>query len=271
MNNNAYYRSRASELVKANWGKMIGMALLIGLCSFAIYFVGVLIAGLLGQSSGGLAVALTLIISVASGIISVGLSMGYTASLIQMHDGQQVPASNVFCRVRRSLPAFGLMLWIYFKTILWSLPGYAIAFIGTMIGGTFGGIIAFIGSVVSMVFTIRAAYSYALSTYFFADDENCGVFEAVNDSIAAMDGRRFELFKLTIPYALIIVAAMVVFSIIIAIVGNMGSFAAVVSIVGVIALIVLCAIVAMLSTMATVCFYRGVNGGSSKTETKATL
>lgn len=259
---NTTIRARAQSLVRRHWGTMICMFLLIGVACFAASFVIGLITGVLSSFSVELAMVISALCSIAVGIVSSGLSLGYAAALIRMNEDKPVRATDVFNMIGHCLPAFGLNLWLGLKIFLWMLPGLAVAMLGVLIGALAESealmtVLFIIGYVLIFVFVIRAAYSYAMSTCIFADKPSVGVFGAVNESKSMMHGRRLELFLLTLPYALIMLAVSFGYSLLAMLFAAMSEALTVVfSIVGGIAIMVVSVYISLLTSMASASFYK---------------
>lgn len=241
--NNSAIRARAKQLVAANWGKMICMSLLIGLMS-TLSFLGFLLAPL------------------CACIYVSGLSLGHTSALLRMNDGEDVKITSVFALLRKGVSGCGLALWIGLKLFAWTLPGLALTVIGSLIAiaANSEGLLyvsSFLGSVLMFVFSIRASYSYAMAPYFMADQPELSCFEALNASKAFMQGRRFQLFRLTFFYALILLLILVVFIVLVGVFGMMSPEAAVIiSILGTILLIPVSIFIDLLVTMSYATFFK---------------
>lgn len=272
---NSTIRARAQSLVRRHWGTMICMLLLIGLVNGAANFVVSQLAGLISILSSELAMIVSILCSIAIGIASCGLSMGYTAALIRLNDDKTVTATDVFSSLGYSLSAFGLDLWMGLRIFVWMLPGLAVVLVGVLLGLLIEStavmtIFAIIGYILLLIFGIRATYSYAMSLYLYADRPGLGVFGAVNESLSMMNGRRLELFLLTLPYALIVMGGAIVFSLLTMLFAALHEVLVLVfSIVGGIALLLLTAYISLLTTMAYVSFYRAHSRSSTPTATAA--
>lgn len=239
---NPAIRAHAKLVVAQNWGKMIRMSLLIGVMSL-LAIVGFLLA------------------PAASFIYICGLNVGYTAALLNMCDGKPVKVTHVFSQLRRGVSSFGLVLWMGLKIFFWMLPGLAVVLVGAAISvmADSPDMMYFFmatGYVVMMVFVIRASYSYAMAPYIHADNSAMSAFDALNASKELMNGRRFRLFKLTIPYILILLAIMIVYTVILALCQRIEWLMILLAIVGYIAILIVSIWFSLLSTMAQACFYR---------------
>lgn len=285
-NENVTLRARAKELVSYHWGKMLLMGVIIFLVIMAASLIlGAISTLLLGESIDSMAQSLTYsskygystsarasgtmglatVISVLSSLIitllSSGLTLGYNATMISAANGEEIRSSGVFCRMRYCLKGLGLNLWMGLKIFLWMLPGLGVMIAGGLIGSVMDSpeammLCMFVGYVLMFILLIRATYSYAMSTYRLADEPDLGVFDAVNYSKGVMNGRRWQLFKLTIPYALILIAVMIALVVVLSLVAEAGEgFAAILGIVGFIAYLVLAVVFSLRIAMAQTCFY----------------
>lgn len=242
---NPAIRAHAKQVVAQNWGKMIRMSLLISVMSL-LAIVGFLLA------------------PAASFIYISGLSVGYTAALLNMCDGKTVKVTDVFSQLRRGVSSFGLVLWMGLKIFFWMLPGLAVVLVGTAISVMadssnmmyFFMFVSYVIMMVCVVCVVRASYSYAMAPYFHADNSAMSAFDALNASKELMNGRRFQLFKLTIPYILILLAIMIGYTVILALCQQIEWLMILVGIVGYIAIMIVSVWISLLSSMAQACFYK---------------
>lgn len=141
-------------------------------------------------------------------LLSLGLSMGFQNGLIRIARGERPPVSVVFSRMKNCFTAYGLNLWMSVKLFLWALPGLGVALVGAIAATLLRSevlltVMPVIIAIVTLVCIIIAAYRYAMAIYFAADDPRNGAFGSVKRSTIMMTGRKFELFRLTVPYALL--------------------------------------------------------------------
>ncbi len=139
---------------------------------------------------------------------------------------REVPVRNVFCRMNVWLKAIGLELLISLKTALWMLPGMALS----IIAGAFGSheilIIAVLaGWMLMFALAIPAAIRYSLARCFLAEDTSRGVVRCINLSVMTTEGRKWQLFKLGVPYVLkmlgVMLAVMVAVTLLLLALGQM--------------------------------------------------
>lgn len=70
----------------------------------------------------------------------------------------------------------------------------------------FGALVVVAGVVAIAFFVIPAALRFAMAPYVFAESPEVGVYESVEISKSMMDGNKARLFRLTIPYYLLMAA-----------------------------------------------------------------
>lgn len=79
--------------------------------------------------------------------------------------------------------------------LLWSLVGVAVYVAAVVVAALLRfPILALVGGVFMVVWTIRIAYRYRLAVYFLLDNPGMGATEALGHSKQAMDGHTLELF-----------------------------------------------------------------------------
>lgn len=270
--NNSSIRARAHQLVSQHWGKMICMALLIGVAYLGATLVVSLISGLFSGISATLAAILMIVFSVVICIAGSGLMLGYNGCMLQLHDGKSVRASDVFSYLGNSLPAFGLGLWIGLWVFLWMLPGMAVMLIGALIGGAMDSealtvLLMIVGYVAIFVCVLRAAFSYSMANYALADKPSMGVRAAMNKSKELMNGRRWQLFCLTVPYALISIGASLLVSLLVALCSGSQSLSAIIAIIGMLIMIVACVVISLYTAAAYASFYKALNPSAAPSDT----
>lgn len=252
------------SIVKRNWGKMIGMALLMVLAYAGAWLVMSLITGIFANISVGLAGLISLVVSVAIGIAGCGLTLGYNAALLNLHDDKTVRVTDVFNCLDSSLPAFGLSLWISLWVFLWMLPGMGVMLLGGLIGGLAESeaillLLMIIGCVVVFVCIIRAAFSYALAFYVLADNPTMGVIASLNMSKSLMNGYRWQLFCLTVPYMLVSIAVSLGVNLLTALLFTISAdLATLFSIIGMLLMVAAAIIISLLTQAAQASFYRAL-------------
>lgn len=265
MNNNPQIRSEAASIVKNNLGKLILMFLAMA-GMMVVFMLGTVLIGSLGMAiNETVGVILMIVAYLVMFFLMIGLSLGYTNGLIQMARGMEPSVGVIFSRMSKGLPGLGLSLWVGLKTWLWMLPGLALTVVGVLIGAAadssaLSGILSIAGMILAYALMIPAAFRYAMSTYFFADDPDNGVFGSVSMSKDMMQGRKWQLFKLCIPYVLIIFVVAFVMGLLTGLLSGLETVGAILMIVVMLAYIVVCAYVGMLIGMANICFYEQNRG-----------
>ena len=152
------------------------------------------------------------------------------------------------------------MLVIGLKLLLWTLPGIGVSIAGRYLADLLNvdGLAAFlsaIGFILSLVLLIPAAFRYAMSIYYLADDPTNGIFTSIDKSKRTMEGHKFQFFRLIIPYILILVGIMLGVTIVSFLLLKLGETGVLLS--GILALgAVLSAIyISFLVSIAQACFY----------------
>lgn len=222
---NVYTRHAAKALTHKHFWKLLGMMLIVVVITYAVMFGCTALASGLVSSSEALAVVLGLVAMLVTWLVASGLGLGLTSAMLYIcRDGQHVKVSDVFSRMGQSLKAFGLMLWVGLKTLLWMLPGYVLM-IGVVVSFAVGidsmtGTVAWSESeagtlalcvygslILIFALVIPAAMRYMLSTYILADKPETGVFDCVRQSKAMMKGHKWQAFKLAVPMVLLMLLA----------------------------------------------------------------
>lgn len=221
---NVYTRHAAKELTRKHFWKLLGMLLTVVVITYAVMFGCAALASGLVSTSEALAVVLGLVAILVTYLVASGLGLGMTSAMLSIcRDGQFVKVSHVFSRMGQCLKAFGLMLWVGLKTMLWALPGYAlIGFVG--FGIAVSGdphnaqltevteqatliILPLLAMLIIFTLVIPAALRYMLSTYILADKPETSVFDCVRQSKAMMKGHKWQAFKLAVPLLLLMLLA----------------------------------------------------------------
>lgn len=220
---NVYIRQEAKELTKKYFWKLLGMVAIAFAIPYALLMGGSAATSLLGTDHPIYAV-LPLVLMVFIMLLMCGLMLGMISALIDLcrHD-VNVTVGRVFSRMGQCLKAFGLMLWVGLKTMLWALPGYAlIGFVG--FGIAVSGdphnaqltevtaqatliILPLLAMLIIFTLVIPAALRYMLSTYILADKPETSVFDCVRQSKAMMKGHKWQAFKLAVPLFLLMLLA----------------------------------------------------------------
>lgn len=259
-NNNPQIRSHAISVVNGNIGRLILMTLAMA----GMMVVFVLAAGLVATLGTSINETLGMILSIIAVIVvfflMIGLSLGYTNGLIEMARGIKPSVRVIFSRMSNGLAGFGLSLWVGLKTWLWMLPGLALTVVGSLIANAIdspelAGIVSIIGMILAYALMIPAAFRYAMSTYFFADNPNNGVFNSVGLSKDMMQGRKWQLFKLLIPFVLIAFAVAFAVGLVAGLLTSIGEVGAILSLILMVAVYVGAIYLGSLTSMAQVCFY----------------
>lgn len=212
---NVYIRQEAKELARKHRGALIGMFAIYFAISFGISMGGDLLLTLLTGDAAqtGYAYGIgNLVLQLISMLVTSGLMLGITCSAIGIARGaEHVRASDVFSRMSSCFKAFRLNLWVGLKTCLWALPSLALIWLLAAIASaapdsefamTLLTILPFVLIIVMCALMIPAMYRYAMSTFILADEPETFVTECVQRSKAMMKGRKWQFFKLPIPFYL---------------------------------------------------------------------
>lgn len=152
---------------------------------------------------------LNALVSLVGSMVLQVLYQGYMFGCIRMLRGETVEASCVFSRMGSILRVLGLNLWVGLLCFVWMLPGLVLCFIGLGLAMAeqmlpvamlllYGGLIGMI------VLGVMALYRYAMAPWALADAPKKGVFQAVARSSEITRGRKFQLFRLTVPHVLLV-------------------------------------------------------------------
>ncbi len=232
-NENVQTRQEAKALSKQHFWKLVGMIALIFVTGMATSMVSALFLSPLFMGSSGtdgsgtiatlLAVLGSIAIPLICGLVSCGLTLGLTAAMLYIaKGGEYVSVGMVFSRMSQCLKAFGLSLWVGLKTLLWTLPGFALLIGGLLFLYSFQNaadtpsdgelILIFLpiilGYVLIFTLMISASFRYMLSTYVLANEADRGIRACVTLSKQMMKGHKWQAFKLVVPYILILYAVM---------------------------------------------------------------
>lgn len=243
-NNNPEVRSRTAYAVQTNFGRIILLKLAQGTVSsmlFLFYF-----------------------------IIGAPLQAGYTYGLLELVRGNGVKVNILFSRFRQILASILLSTWTTLKTLAWLLPGLLIAAVGAImviipsmeLVGTIGAAVVAVGAITCFVLWIQAYYRYSMAHIAFADDPELDVYDAVECSKEMMRGRKFQLFRLTIPYLLIRIAVIIVLALLIFVatmifseLPDLAFLGGILILIAAIAAIGSFIYIALLEELVTICFY----------------
>ena len=147
-----------------------------------------------------------LVYIVVFGIVSSGLTLGRHAQLLTAARGNKPKVLGSFCRMRSCFKAWRLSLWVSIKTILWTIPGFLCIIVGAEVrayGQTgLGSLFILAGLGVLIALAIRAALRYCMATFILSDEPDRGVRECVTLSKGLMQSRLWQCFKLGVPMIL---------------------------------------------------------------------
>lgn len=146
-------------------------------------------------------------LSIVQALVTPVLILGLINAVLTLLRGGTAVVATAFSRLNVFLRSVGVSLWVSFRIFLWELPGLALYLAAAVLAVMSENLsilflLMTVASVLVMVLTIRAAYRYALSLLFLADDPETGVFECVRKSSAVMKGRILQLLSLELPYML---------------------------------------------------------------------
>lgn len=200
-------RKSAREALAGKWGKAVLIILAYFLFTFALGFV----AGLVEKIA-----FLSLIVEIATVVISIPVSFGLIASFIKLKRGEDVKAFDFitygFNNFARSWKVAGnMLLKMWLPILLYVIATVVLTFAITfgVVASAASGSSAFvvIASIVgialfiaSFVYLFITALSYSL-TYFIAyDNENMSGKEAVEESKKMMKGNRGKYVLLQLSF-----------------------------------------------------------------------
>lgn len=143
---------------------------------------------------------LSLLLSTAQMMLAPVLTLGLINALLTLLRGGTVGVGTVFSRLRAFGRSILLSLFTMLKMFLWMLPGMGIMIVGAFFGEVVFSLTAAVGSIAMLVMVIRAAYRYAMSSYFLADVPTTGPIDCVRQSKDVMHNRKWQLFSLELPY-----------------------------------------------------------------------
>lgn len=239
---NVYIRQEAKELARKHRWTLIGM--------LAIYYAisyGISMGGELLLTGGATQVAVApngtlalqhnyaytfgnFILQLISILVSSGLMLGLACSTIDIaRDTAHVRARDVFCRMSSCFKACRLSLWVGLKVCLWALPVCAVMIVLAFAAAAIPDsdlsvslmtVLPFVLVIFMCALMIPAVCRYAMSNYVLAEAPETGVRACVERSKAMMKGRKWQFFKLPIPFYLallgLFIALMLVLSLLVA-------------------------------------------------------
>lgn len=190
-------RANARQALTGKWGKGALLVLCFGVISLGISFILNLIP---------------LIGPIASAIISLPLSFGFTASFMKLKRGEDVRYTEFldigFSNFGKTWGVCGniilkmivpVILVVVFIFILgFGIGGSAASILTTNTSANssaeFGGIaiIGFIGYIASLIYAVVKGYLYSLSYYILFDNPNKSGKEIVEESASLMKGNRWR-------------------------------------------------------------------------------
>lgn len=196
-----------------------------------------------------------------SAAVALTLNTGLVYGMQQLGSRVTVKGGVVLSRWKHALGSIGLHLWTGAKLFAWGLPGELVISLSVLLAPPGSESLAWlelIGQIVYAALVIPATLRYALALQVFADTPEVGVFDAVERSKQLMACRKWQLFCLTLPYALGVIglwAAIVVILVILASINALSSFTAWLVLLLVIAAICAMVYLGFLASMAVACYY----------------
>lgn len=136
---------------------------------------------------------------------------------------EAIPVEQVFSGMRHSLKALGMNLWICAAVLLWMLPGYLLMMGGAMfwavgIDSLTGeltltpseqqiiGCVILAGLALCIGLAVPAIFRHALAPFLLADEPSAWIWDCAARSKALMKGRKWQLFRLILPFLLALAA-----------------------------------------------------------------
>ena len=196
-------RANARQALTGKWGKGALLVLCFGVISFGISFILNLIP---------------LIGSIASAIISLPLSFGFTATFMKLKRGEDVRYTEFldigFSNFGKTWGVCGniilkmivpIILVVVFIFILgFGIGGSAASIFSNSASSSagFGGIaiIGFIGYIAALIYAVVKGYLYSLSYYILFDNPNKTGKEIVEESESLMKGNRWRYLWLGLTF-----------------------------------------------------------------------
>lgn len=163
MKANSIIRSEALAVLRGNWGSAVLLCL--------VYTILVGIVGAVGSS-----IMVPIIAWFVQPVLAIGLCLAFLGLI---RDGKRLELNSLFSAFNKTYywKSIGVMLLSFLYTFLWTLlliiPG------------------------------IIKSLSYSLAMYIVADEPEIGYDEAIEKSMAMMDGHKMQLFLMTLHFLLI--------------------------------------------------------------------
>ncbi|MBQ8555765.1 MAG: DUF975 family protein [Clostridia bacterium] len=277
MKTNQAIRQATKPIVKKNFWRICGMWLLTMLVTVAIMLVvSFAMMAIIGvdmtsanptftptysETAVTLLTILPLVLMLCVYVITSGMQLGFCNGILGMVRGEKVYATAVFSRMGKCLKGFGLTVLMGLKVFLWALPGFAVMLIGSFIslnGGSEEGmsLLMWAGYVLVFALMLPALLRYAMSYYVMAENPDRGIRASIARSKEIMQYRKWQLFKLDIPYFLISYAVIMVLGVVVGFVSSVVDSELVMGLTVLVTLIVMIAV--MLRYMAYVQVATGV-------------
>ena len=179
MKTNSEIRKEARSLMSGNWGSAVAMMLtynlIVGSITFTTVFIGTIVETQIGDTHGSLTRLLDIPINL---FISFPLAFSLVLLFIGFVRGEnRLSVGGIFKAFKSPhyLNSIGVYFFVGLFTALWTLlfiiPG------------------------------IIKSLSYALAPYILADNPELSANEAIDESMAMMDGHKMDLFLIQLGYA----------------------------------------------------------------------
>lgn len=196
-----------------------------------------------------------------AGAVALTLNTGLVYGLQQLGSRVTVKGGVVLSRWKHALGSIGLNLWTGVKIFAWGLPGELVISLSVLLAPQGSESLAWMelaGQILYAALVIPATLRYALAIHVFADTPEVGAFDAVERSKQLMACRKWQLFCLTLPYALGIIgvwAAILVIFVVFASIGAVGPFVSWLLLLLVVAAVCATVYLGFLTSMAVACYY----------------
>lgn len=214
-NDNPAIRQRSAAMVKAHLGELVCLYAVYALLSLATVgiFTGIVFLVEVGISSAFLTFVVGAIGLIASLMLINVFSYGLLKARIAIYNNQHPGLGMLFSCFNRIVGCLGLSLWVPIRIILYFLPGAAVAVVGLFIAMStavpgwcipLGILLSVAGYLAAVAMTVLALFRFSMSFCIFAENSaGFSVMEAVDSSRRIMIGRKFQYFRLLLPYWLI--------------------------------------------------------------------
>lgn len=140
---------------------------------------------------------------VVTGLISTAVTLGTTLQYIEAARDNTPRIPGMFSRMRYCLKSWGLSLWIFVKTGLWMIPGFALVIVGAELQMydfyTLGNWVSIAGVSVLFWLSIAAMLRYSQAVHIMTDEPDRGIRECVTFSTGLMKDRKWQFVRLCIP------------------------------------------------------------------------